>query len=56
MIYNKKHQITHLLEEGHGAPKDGSKREYRTRKFPHWRAAQKKAETLPERIRRRLEQ
>lgn len=56
VIYNKKYQITHLLEEGHGEPKDGSKRAYRTRRFPHWKAAQKKAETLPERVRRRLEQ
>lgn len=55
VIYNKKYQITHLLEDGHKEPADGSKRAYRTRKFPHWRAAQKKAETLPVRVGRRLE-
>lgn len=49
VVANKKYQLTHLLEYPHATRNGGS-----TRAFPHWKYAQKKAETLPNRIERRL--
>lgn len=40
VVANKEHQLTHLLEKGH-ATKGGTDR---TRKFPHWAAAQERLE------------
>lgn len=42
IVANKRSQLTHLLEHGH-AIKGGTKR---TRKFPHWKEAEKEAERL----------
>lgn len=50
VIYNKLHQLTHLLENGH-LTRAGT----RTRKFPHWEQAQEIVDKLPERIAKRLE-
>lgn len=50
VIYNKLHQLTHLLEDGH-LTRAGT----RTRKFPHWKQAQEIVDKLPERIEKRLE-
>lgn len=49
IIANKKHQLTHLLENGHLTSTGG-----RTRAFPHWEDAQKMADTLPERLAKKL--
>lgn len=49
-IYNKKHQLTHLLERGHETRNKG-----RTKAYPHWKHAQEKADELPERMQRRLQ-
>ena len=48
-IANKKHQLTHLLEDGH-LTSNGK----RTRAFPHWKEAQELADTLPERLEKKL--
>ena len=48
-VANRKWQIGHLLERGHAKRGGG-----RTREFPHWIDAQKVADTLPERLARRL--
>lgn len=50
-VYSEKHQLTHLLEKGH-LVSGGTKR---TRKFPHWKPAEKYAseyfqKTLVQRI------
>lgn len=49
-LYNKKGQLTHLLEHGH-ATKNGG----RTRAFPHWEQANRKAQNAIISIRKRLE-
>ena len=49
-VYNVKHRIGHLLENGH-LTRAGT----RTQAFPHWSRAQKIAEQLPERVAKRLE-
>lgn len=49
-IYNKKYQLTHLLEKGHKTT-NGK----RTKVFPHWEQAQEIADNLPENIRKRIE-
>lgn len=49
VVANKKHQLTHLLEDGHLTENGG-----RTRAFPHWKDAQEMAETLPERLEGKL--
>ncbi len=50
VLYNKLHQLTHLLENGH-LTRAGT----RTRKFPHWERAQKIVDELPDRVANRLE-
>lgn len=51
-LHNKspEYRKAHLLEYGH-ATRDGD----RTRKFPHWKDAQKIVDELPERLKRRIE-
>ena len=49
-VYNKKGQLTHLLEYGHDTSKGG-----RTRAFPHWEQANRKVQDLVIEIRKRLE-
>ena len=49
VIANREYQRTHLLENGHLTPNGG-----RTRAFPHWEDAQKMADTLPERLAKKL--
>lgn len=51
VIANKVYRLTHLLEKGH-VNFHGN---MRTKAYPHWIYAQRKAEELPERIQRRLE-
>ena len=46
---NKKASLTHLLEDGH-LTSNGK----RTRAFPHWKEAQELADTLPERMKKKL--
>ena len=56
-LRNIKYQITHLLEDGHDVVlKSGVKTGKRTRAFPHWKYAQEIIDTLPERLKRRLEE
>lgn len=47
-VANRVSQLTHLLEHGHLV--NG----IRTRAYPHWEKAQKMADTLPERLERRI--
>lgn len=49
VVYNKLHQLTHLLDRGH-LTRSGT----RTRAFPHWQRAQEIVEKLPERVAERL--
>ena len=49
VVANKKYQLTHLLEFPHATRNGGI-----TKAFPHWKYAQQKADTLPNRIERRL--
>ena len=48
-VANKKPQLTHLLDDGH-LTSNGK----RTKAFPHWKEAQQLADTLPERMKKRL--
>lgn len=48
-LSNKVYQLTHLLEYGHVTRNGGH-----TRAFPHWEQGQKIADTLPERVEKRL--
>ena len=48
-IANRDYQKTHLLEDGH-LTSNGK----RTRAFPHWKEAQELADTLPERLEKKL--
>ena len=50
VIYNKKYQLTHLLEYGH-ATKNGG----RTRAFPHWEQANTKVANIINTLKQRLE-
>lgn len=50
VIANKIYRLTHLLEKGHVNFYGGM----RTKAYPHWIHAQRKANELPERIERRL--
>jgi len=49
-LYNKKYQLTHLLEYGHATSNGG-----RTRAFPHWKQADEKAQNLFNTLKQRLE-
>lgn len=48
-VYNKKHQLTHLIERPHATRNGG-----RTKAHPHWKQAQEIADKLPERIKKVL--
>jgi hypothetical protein len=50
VVYNKKWQLTHLLEYGHATRNGG-----RTRAFPHWDQANRKAQDAVISIKKRLE-
>ena len=50
ILYNRKYQLTHLLEYGH-ATINGK----RTRAFPHWKQADEKAQNLFNALKQRLE-
>ena len=49
-IYNKKYQLTHLLEYGHDTV-NGK----RTRAFPHWKQADEKVKNIIGTLKQRLE-
>lgn len=49
-IYNKKYQLTHLLEYGHETV-NGK----RTRAFPHWKQADEKVQNILNTLKQRLE-
>ncbi len=50
VVYNKKWQLSHLLEYGHDLP-NGK----RARAFPHWEQADEKAQNLFNTLKKRLE-
>lgn len=50
VVYNKKWQLSHLLEKGHATRNGG-----RTRAFPHWEEASQKAQKEVASIKKRLE-
>lgn len=49
-VYNKKYQLTHLLEYGHATVNGG-----RTRAYPHWEQANRKAQEFVVNLKKRLE-
>lgn len=50
ILYNKKWQLTHLIENGHETSKGT-----RTKAFPHWKQADDKAQNLFSTLKNRLE-
>ena len=54
-IYNKKPQLTHLLENGHDIYANGVNTGRRTKAFPHWEQANAKVANIINTLRQRLE-
>ena len=51
-LWNKRYQLTHLLEYGH-ITRNGTSR---TKAYPHWKDAQMQAEELVEKVKKELEE